>query len=302
MNTAPDAWSTRRVTRLGFLAAAGTALFVLESLIPLPLPFLKIGLANISTLLALLTGGAGDALVVVTLRIIAGSLLTGSFLGPAFLIALPAGVTAAAGMSLTRALSGRLFGPVGLSLVGSSLHVVTQLAVVTLLYVRNDALLSLLPLLLLTALIGGVVVGVAAGRLLPALTASGLVRRGASVREGVPMADKVALVGLTALIAASFVLPGGMEGESVLVQVNDKTVARLDLRSDGEVTVEGPRGGLVVQTQGGKVRVMEAACPNRICVRTGWRRTAGEVIVCVPNRTVVRILGAEQGGIRGVTG
>lgn len=304
MNPAPPAWSTRRVTRLGFLAAAGTALFVLESLVPLPLPFLKIGLANISTLLALLAGGVTDAMVVVILRIVAGSLLTGSFLGPAFLIALPAGVMSAAGMSLARTLTGRLFGPVGLSLVGSSLHVVTQLAIVSLLFVHNDALLSLLPLLLFTALIGGVVVGFAAGRLLPPLAASGLVARKDSIREGAGtrMADKVALVALTAFIAASFALPGGTAGTTVLVQVNDKTVARLDLRSDGEVTVNGLRGLLVVQTRGGKVRVAEAGCPNRICVRTGWRSKAGDVIVCVPNRMLVRILGDEPAGVRGVTG
>ncbi len=304
MNPPPGAWSTRRVTRLGFLAAAGTALFVLESLVPLPLPFLKIGLANISTLLALLAGGVADAMVVVTLRIVAGSLLTGSFLGPAFLIALPAGVMAAAGMSLVRTFTGRMFGPVGLSLVGSLLHVVTQLAVVALLYVRNGALVSLLPLLLFTALIGGAVVGFAAGRLLPALTASGLVAQenSAGVGTRTRMADKIALVTMTALIAASFVLPGGPPGGTVLVQVNDKTVARLDLRTDSEVTVAGFIGSVRVQTREGKVRVAEAGCPNRICVRTGWRNRAGDIIVCVPNRMVVRILGQEPAGIQGVTG
>ena len=304
MNPAPAAWPTRRVTRLGFLAAAGTALFVLEALVPLPLPFLKIGLANVSTLLALLTGGVTDAMVVVILRIVAGSLLTGSFLGPAFLIALPAGVVSAAGMSFARTLTGRLFGPVGLSLIGSSLHVVTQLAIVSLLFVRNDALLSLLPLLLFTALIGGVVVGFAAARLLPPLAASGLLA-GEGVfpgRSRTRMADKIALVALTACIAASFALPGGRAGTTVLVQVDDRTVARLDLRTDGEVTVHGLRGSLVVQTLAGKVRVAEAACPNRICVRTGWRNNAGDVIVCVPNRMIVRILGEEPAGVRGVTG
>ena len=304
MKEGPGAWPTRRVTRLGFLAAAGTALFVLESLIPLPLPFLKIGLANVSTLLALLAGGVADALIVVVLRVVAGSLLTGAFLGPAFLIALPAGVMAAVGMSVVRSIAGKFFGPVGLSLVGSSLHVMMQLGIVALLYVRNSALMSLLPLLLVTALLGGVVVGVVAGRLLPPLAASGLAPSAESLRTAGRwrMADTMALLVLAAFIAGAFLFAGGSTGTTVLVQVNDRTVGKLDLRSDGEITIAGDRGTLVVQTRDGRVRVAEADCPNKICVRTGWRSKAGDVIVCVPNKTVVRILGGTPAGIQGVTG
>jgi heptaprenyl diphosphate synthase len=277
---------------------------VLESLIPLPLPFLKIGIANISTLLALLSSGAADALIVVLIRILAGSLLTGAFLGPAFLIALSAGIVSAAGMSAVRALTGKLFGPVGLSLIGSSLHVTTQLGVVALLYVRNEALVSLLPLLLFTALCGGVVVGLAASRLLPPLAPPAMNAADPGLRETVrmKMADRIALVGLPALIAGSLLLGGGSSGTTVLVDVHDRTVARLDLRIDSEVMVAGEHGALRVQTQGGRVRVAEADCPNHICVRTGWRSRAGEVIVCVPNRVVIRILGAPPEGIQGVTG
>jgi len=297
-------WPVRRVTRLGFLTAAGTALFVLESLIPLPLPFLKVGLANISTLLALLLAGPADAVSVVFLRVLAGSLITGSFLGPAFILAMTAGLASAAAMALLRAAAGRLFGPVGLSLAGSTAHVSTQLALVILLYVRNAAVAHLLPLMLLTALVGGMVVGLATSRLLRALPSRDGGARPAAVSRWWVMSpwDAGAAVLLCAGIALSFAVMPDLEGSTVLVDVGGKTVAKLDLREEKEITVKGEKGDLRIEVRDGRVRVAEADCPNRICVRTGWRSRGGDVIVCVPNRTVVRILGRDKTIVGGITG
>jgi hypothetical protein len=50
------------------------------------------------------------------------------------------------------------------------------------------------------------------------------------------------------------------------------------------------------------VAITHAECPNHICVRTGWRSKAGDVIVCVPNKTIVRILGDTAEDTRVITG
>ena len=297
-------WSVRRVTRLGFLTAAGTALFVLESLIPLPLPFLKVGLANISTLLALLIAGPADAVSVVFLRVLAGSLITGSFLGPAFILAMTAGLAAAAAMALLRGGAGRLFGPVGLSLAGATAHVSTQLALVMLLYVRNAAVAHVFPLLLLTALIGGLVVGLVTVRLLRVLPA------GAPppppqrflLRGTMTPGDFAAVLLLCVGVIFSFGAFPESRGATVLVEVAGRTVEKLDMREERVVTVSGERGKLTIEVRNGRVRVAEADCPNRICVRTGWRSSGGDVIVCVPNRTIVRILGNDPNVVGGITG
>lgn len=302
MNAPPEKWPVRRVTRLGFLASVGTALFVLESLIPFPLPFLKVGLANISTLLALIISGPADAVIVVFLRVLGGSLVTGSFFGPAFIIAMSAGVVSAAVMGLLRGATGRMFGPVGLSLAGSSAHVSTQIALVALLYVRSAAVIQLLPLLLVTALAGGLVVGIVTSRLLPALSAAGAVSPARPLPRRLTPADVAAGVLLSACIAWSLVALPDMEGSAVVVEVAGRTVEKLDIHQNGVVTVRGERGNLTVEVLGGRVRVAEADCPNRVCVRTGWRSREGEVIVCVPNRTLIRILGKDNTVVGGITG
>jgi heptaprenyl diphosphate synthase len=292
------------VTRLGFLASLGTALFVLESLIPLPLPFLKVGLANISTLLALILSGPADALGVVFIRVLAGSLVTGSLFGPAFILAMTAGIASAAVMAGVQHWAGRAFGPVGVSLAGATSHVITQLSVVALLYVRSAAVMHLLPVLLLTALVGGLIVGIVTSRLLPALTSSGAVQGGPSARFSRRLTpwDSGLTVVLCAAIVGSFIALPDAEGTTVIVDVAGRAVEKLNLRENRVVTIRGAKGDLRVEVHDGSVRVAAADCPNRICVRTGWRSREGEVIVCVPNRTVIRILGKETNEVKGITG
>jgi len=304
LNTFPGEWSVRRVTRLGFLASVGAALFVLESLIPLPLPFLKVGLANISTLVTLIISGPADALIVVFLRVLVGSLVTGSFFSPSFVLAMSAGIVSAAAMGGLRMISGRAFGPVGVSLAGSSAHVSTQIAIVDLLYVRNASVIHLLPLLLVTALVGGLTVGIVTARLLPALGASGAIAPGTqrSISGKLTPWDVTAGAVLCACIAAAlFALPVS-EGSVVLVEVGGKPVEKLDMHENREVAFRTEKGIMRLEVRDGSVRVVEADCPNRICVRTGWRSREGDVIVCVPNRTVIRILGSGKNEVGGITG
>jgi len=151
--------STKRITRLSFLSAVGIALYVLESFIPTPLPFLKIGLANASSLVALMLFGPVDMLLVVLTRVVVGSFLVGSLFSPAFLLGLSGGVVAALTMSGAKLLGPKVFSVIGISLIGSVAHIVTQLLVVMYLFVENESLFVLLPLLLTSACVGGLIVG-----------------------------------------------------------------------------------------------------------------------------------------------
>ena len=56
----------------------------------------------------------------------------------------------------------------------------------------------------------------------------------------------------------------------------------------------GPLGETVVVCQDGYVWVEDSCCPNKLCVKTGKVRTPGQVIVCVPNEVVVRIVGGSD--------
>ena len=214
-----------------------------------------------------------------------------------------AGVVSAAVMGGVRIVAGRAFGAVGVSLAGSTAHVSTQITIVGLLYVRSAAVIHLLPLLLLTALAGGLIVGIVTSRLLGAFAGSGVL---SSAGETLPRTLTAWDVAMTIVLAActvgSFVAFSDTEGSMVLVDVAGKTVEKLDLHENRDVTIRGEFGVMHIEVRQGKVRVSDADCPNRICVRTGWRSREGEVIVCVPNKTVVRIVGQTKTEVGAITG
>jgi hypothetical protein len=85
---------------------------------------------------------------------------------------------------------------------------------------------------------------------------------------------------------ASRAIVNGPEGESVLA-----------LDGDAAYDIAGSAGGLTVRVHDGAISVVEAACPDQVCVRTGEVHTPGAVIACVPNGIVVRIEGGDDGGI-----
>jgi hypothetical protein len=117
-------------------------------------------------------------------------------------------------------------------------------------------------------------------------------------------ADIILLLVLMGAIAASFVsvYAHATGGSDIVVQVDSRTVYKARLNENGKHSIDGIRGRLVVEVKDGMVCVAEADCPNHICIRMGWRSLAGDVIVCVPNKTVVRITGSTHEDVRAVTG
>ncbi|MBI5331651.1 MAG: Gx transporter family protein [Betaproteobacteria bacterium] len=152
--------------RVAALAAAAIGLTLVEAAIPLPIPGVKPGLANIVTLVVLYRYGWRMAAWVAILRIVAGALFLGQFLTPAFLLSLSGGIASLLTLAWAVHLPQRGFGPVSLSLLAAFAHIGAQLAVVDLWLMPGGGLMSLMPLFLTTAWITGLVNGLAAGRLL----------------------------------------------------------------------------------------------------------------------------------------
>ena len=54
----------------------------------------------------------------------------------------------------------------------------------------------------------------------------------------------------------------------------------------------------ILQFDNGRVRVLEADCPDRVCVVTGWLSRPGQTAACVPGRLMVRIVADPgEGGV-----
>lgn len=152
--------------RIARLSAAAIALSLAEAAIPLPLPGVKPGLANIIVLVVLVRWGWRDAAWVSLLRVFAGSLLLGQFLAPGFFLSLAGALTSLITLAAAAHLPARLFGPVTLSILAAFAHLGGQLALVRLWLVPHESVLYLVPILALAATVTGLVNGLAAAWLL----------------------------------------------------------------------------------------------------------------------------------------
>ena len=158
----------KKIALLGILAGLGLIAFMLESLIPVPfLPGAKLGFANIFSLLALLLYGLPEALIVVTVRTVLGSLFAGNV--SVLLYSLTAGlVSTCVSRLLLCALPRVSF--LCVSVAGAIVHNLVQLFVYCAL--TGTALLFVYsPYLCLMGAGAGVVVGLAVTFVLKALPA-----------------------------------------------------------------------------------------------------------------------------------
>ncbi len=153
----------RRVARL---AALALTLALFEAALPTPLPGVKPGLANIVTLVVLARFGFGAAAWVTLLRVVAGGLILGNFLAPAFFLSLAGAVASLFVLRLAQSLPARLFGPVSLSILAAFAHIAAQLAVVRLWLIPHSGVAYLVPVFAGAALVFGIVNGLVAARLL----------------------------------------------------------------------------------------------------------------------------------------
>jgi len=149
----------QKMALLGVLTAAAIIIAVLESFIPsVGIPGVKMGLANIVILIILYELGIVEALVVNLLRVLAVSLIRGTFLSMGFLMSLTGCVFSLGIMILFYVLIKR-FSIIGVSVIGSVFHVTGQI-LVAMIFLGSAYIFLYLPIIAISAIITGVFVGI----------------------------------------------------------------------------------------------------------------------------------------------
>ncbi|MFQ6094069.1 MAG: NusG domain II-containing protein [bacterium] len=126
------------------------------------------------------------------------------------------------------------------------------------------------------------------------------------------LADKVLILLLISISIASLLYIGSLSFSAskkyAVVEVDGKEVQRVVVTTESKMVrkISFPRGEGVLEVFGGKARMRpmtRRACPQGICSRMGWIQRPGEMIVCVPNKLIVRIeqQGSEVNALDAVT-
>ena len=170
MSNATPPSPDKRLISMALLIALGVILHRVEALLPLPAPWIKLGLANVMTLLALVFLGFREAMIVTGMRIFLGSIIGGTFLGPTFFLSFTGGLAAILMMALVYRKESGPFSLIGVSIVGAVAHILAITFSVYFVFIPQNAFLHLLPILLSLALVSGILTGIAGNILSARLT------------------------------------------------------------------------------------------------------------------------------------
>lgn len=155
------------LVRLGMLSAAAVAVYVFEGLIPMPIPWAKLGLSNVVVVVTLFGFGVRSAILVAAVRILAGNLLLGIMLSPAFLFSAAGSSAALAVMAVARWKLVPPLSVVGVSLAGAVANNVVQVMVFISLFAHTGIVANLLGLFMLLGVAVGLLTGLIAAAILP---------------------------------------------------------------------------------------------------------------------------------------
>ena len=152
--------NTKRLTTDALLTSLALIIFIVEAQIPplVPIPGVKLGLANIITVYALFRLGPKDAIAILLGRIVLGSVFAGQMIS--FFYSLAGGLLCfAVMMVLRKKLAEDQFWIA--SVIGAVFHNVGQILVAMVLF-KTAAVAAYLPVLVVSGIVTGLFTGLAA--------------------------------------------------------------------------------------------------------------------------------------------
>ncbi len=117
------------------------------------------------------------------------------------------------------------------------------------------------------------------------------------------MTKSVKIIGLSVLILLIISVVAVMlkfrPSDSTYVQIvqNNNVIYTFDLSEEKDRTfrIECPQGGWnEVKIEGGRICICDADCPDHTCINTGWLRSEGVPVVCLPHKLVIRFADGEN--------
>ena len=106
------------------------------------------------------------------------------------------------------------------------------------------------------------------------------------------------LIAVVSFVCIRFFVEG--KGKYVKVYVNEKLTKTFDLTKDREYFIESKFGYNLLIIKNERARILDADCPNKICVNKGYISKNGESIICLPHHVVVTVESSEDNNVDAV--
>ena len=113
----------------------------------------------------------------------------------------------------------------------------------------------------------------------------------------VTVLDVLLIAALLGLSGWALVRTWHAAGERPVASVfqNNRLLGVYPLDDDRVIAIDSRgRTEMKIEISNGAIRVAESNCPKGVCKHTGWTRTPGRSIICVPNRVLIQLRGASS--------
>lgn len=159
---------TKKMVLLSLFTAGAIVLSIIESAFPVPIPVygVKLGLANIITLVVLYFFGIHEAFTVVCIRVLLTSIYGGGFV--VFLFSMTGGILSTVIMWLLMKYLADKLSLWTISVSGSIMHNLGQLVIAGIV-MKDFAVMGYLPVLMISGVIMGVFIGIICNLLINSL-------------------------------------------------------------------------------------------------------------------------------------
>lgn len=150
---------TKRIAKLSMLLSISVVLGLIESFIPImngTVPGIKLGLANIVIVFAIYELSFKDAIYISVLRVLLIGILRTGLFSISFFFSLAGALLSIVFMYLAKEYTKMSI--VGVSVVGSIFHSIAQI-IIACIFLSNINIVYYLPILLISSIVTGVVVG-----------------------------------------------------------------------------------------------------------------------------------------------
>lgn len=107
---------------------------------------------------------------------------------------------------------------------------------------------------------------------------------------------------ISAIILINLHPPGGTVAEIIQDGQCIQTIDLNQVEAPYEFTVTGDHNCFnTIRVEPGNISIVDASCPDKICVKTGSISNSLKPITCLPNHLIIRIQNSSTGNLDGIS-
>ena len=79
------------------------------------------------------------------------------------------------------------------------------------------------------------------------------------------------------------------DGKSAAIKIEGEVIENISLSKETTIKVSNSSGYNLIKVSEGAISIIEADCPDKICIKSGKIKNSGEAIACVPHNLIIEI-------------